>query len=118
MADDRRAPSLGRTVAGFGLVRVRGRSMLPTLGDGDLLLVRTGRPPKVGDVVVLRLPGREGISVKRLVRREAEGWWVERDNPREGVDSWSVGAVPATDVVAEVVMRVWPLRRIEGPPPL
>ena len=22
------------------------------------------------------------------------GWWVERDNPAEGVDSWQVGAVP------------------------
>jgi hypothetical protein len=50
------------------------------------------------------------------VRRDEDGWWVERDNPREGVDSWVVGAVPEADVVAKVVRRMWPLRRI-GPPP-
>jgi SOS-response transcriptional repressor LexA len=92
--------------------------MEPTLRDGDLLLVRVGQPPVPGSLVVLELPGRHGLAVKRAVRLEPEGWWVERDNPREGVDSWVVGAIPPTDVVAQVVQRVWPLRRIGGPPSL
>ena len=41
----------------------------------------------------------------------APGWWVERDNPAEGVDSWQVGAVPIADVVGTVLWRYWPLRR-------
>jgi SOS-response transcriptional repressor LexA len=90
--------------------------MEPTLLDGDLLLVRTGEPAVPGALVVVRLPGRPGLAVKRAVRRDEDGWWVERDNPREGVDSWAVGAVPEADVVAKVVRRMWPLRRI-GPPP-
>jgi hypothetical protein len=49
--------------------------------------------------------------VKRAVRRDPDGWWVERDNPAEGVDSWSVGAIPDADVVARVLGRVWPRPR-------
>lgn len=92
--------------------------MEPTLHDGDLLLVRVGRDPVPGSLAVLKLPGRDGLAVKRAVRLEPEGWWVERDNHREGVDSWVVGAIPPSDVVANVVQRVWPFRRIGRTPPL
>ena len=79
--------------------------MEPTLREGDVLLVLHGGRPRVGGLVVVRLPGGV-VAVKRAVRREAGGWWVERDNPREGVDSWRVGAVPDDDVVARVLARV------------
>jgi hypothetical protein len=87
--------------------------MQPTLRDGDLLLVRWGAAPRRGRLAVVRLPddatGRpRPPSVKRLVRREDGGWWVERDSPLEGVDSWQVGAVPDRDVLAVVVARLWP----------
>ena len=85
--------------------------MEPTLRDGDLVLVRVDGRVEPGALVVVRLQGRSGLAVKRVVRRDAEGWWVERDNPREGVDSWLVGAVPPGDVVACVSGRLWPLRR-------
>jgi len=98
-------PGIGMHRLGFAVVR--GRSMQPTLYDGDRLLVRHGAVPKPGQVSVVRLP--DGVlAVKRVTRREPEGWWVERDNPAEGVDSWSVGAIPERDVVAVVVCRVWP----------
>ena len=93
-----------------GFAVVRGRSMQPTLRDGDVLLVRHGAIPRTGRLVVVRLP--DGVvAVKRATRREPAGWWVERDNPAEGVDSWSVGAVPDADVVAVVLGRVWPWSR-------
>jgi phage repressor protein C with HTH and peptisase S24 domain len=91
----------------WGLAVVRGRSMQPTLVDGDRLLVRHGATPRVGDVVVVRLP--DGVvAVKRVAFRHEDGWWVERDNPREGVDSWLVGAIPDHDVLAVARARVWP----------
>ena len=93
-----------------GLAVVRGRSMLPTLRDGDRLLVVHGARPRTGSPAVVRLPGGV-LGVKRVTRREPGGWWVERDNPEEGVDSWSVGAIPDRDVVARVVARVWPRPR-------
>ena len=94
----------------FGFAVVHGRSMLPTLRDGDRLLVLHGVPPRPGRTAVVRLP--DGVlAVKRVTRREPDGWWVERDNPDEGVDSWSVGAIPDRDVVARVLLRVWPRPR-------
>ena len=93
-----------------GLAVVRGRSMLPTLRDGDRLLVVHGAPPRLGRLAVVRLP--DGVlAVKRVTRRESGGWWVERDNPAEGVDSWAVGAVPDRDVLARVLARLWPRPR-------
>jgi hypothetical protein len=84
--------------------------MQPTLRDGDRLLVAHGTSPRKGQLVVVRLP-HGVVAVKRAVRRESDGWWVERDNPREGVDSWSVGTIPDTDVLATVLFRIWPLLR-------
>ncbi|QWC84768.1 S24 family peptidase [Nocardioidaceae bacterium] len=95
----------------WGLAVVRGRSMRPTLADGDRLLADYRGEARPGRVAVVRLPGGV-VAVKRLGHREPDGsWWVERDNPAEGVDSWSVGAVPRADVVAVVVARVWPSPR-------
>ncbi len=106
-------PGSGRTPRRLGLAVVRGRSMEPTLYDGDRLLVLHGGRPRVGRPAVVRLRTVDGpvVAVKRVTDRVAEGWWVERDNPREGVDSWRVGAVPDEDVVARVLLRVWPPRR-------
>jgi phage repressor protein C with HTH and peptisase S24 domain len=109
--DDASGPR--RTPArGFGVVRVRGRSMEPTLRDGALLLVRWGAPAPapIGRVVVVRLPDRP-LSVKRLVSLQDGGWWVERDNPAEGADSWLVGAIPPPDQAGVVVARLTPFPR-------
>jgi phage repressor protein C with HTH and peptisase S24 domain len=97
-------------LARWGLAVVRGRSMQPTLHDGDRLLVRHRAVPAPGRLVVVRLPER-GLAVKRATERHADGWWVERDNPVEGVDSWLVGAIPEDDVLAVVVARLWPAPR-------
>ncbi|MFP5253653.1 MAG: S24 family peptidase [Actinomycetes bacterium] len=101
---------MARSHVRIGLAVVRGRSMLPTLRDGDRLVVLHGLPPRPGHLALVRLPGGV-LAVKRVTRREADGWWVERDNPREGVDSWSVGAIPDQDVLARVLMRVSPRPR-------
>lgn len=96
----------------WGVVVVRGSSMLPTLADGDRLLVRWGAIPRPGRLAVVRLPdaddGPRPVAIKRVLRRADDGWWVERDNPAEGVDSWLVGALPDDAVLAGVVARLWP----------
>ena len=52
-------------------VVVRGRSMDPTLRDGDHYLLNrlayVAKDPKRGDVVVLRDPGHSDMAVKRIV---------------------------------------------------
>ena len=87
--------------------------MEPTLHEGDRLLVVYGMRPRAGRMAVVRLPdsttGPRPLSVKR-VTGPAPGrpgdWWVERDNPAEGVDSWHVGPIPGRDVKAVVLLRL------------
>lgn len=99
----------------LGLAVVRGRSMEPTLREGDRLLVRYGALPRAGQLAVVVLPDPAGpvTAVKRLETRAEDGWWFTRDNPREGVDSWTLGRPSGTsDVLAVVLARLWPRPRL------
>lgn len=84
--------------------------MRPTLCAGDLCLVIRGVPVRPGDVVMARLPGRP-LGVKRAVRRTADGWWLEGDDPAASTDSRTFGAVPDEAVLGRVLIRYWPLAR-------
>jgi phage repressor protein C with HTH and peptisase S24 domain len=97
-------------VSRYGIARVHGRSMLPTLRDGDRLLVRYDAAPGVGRILVVRFPDGT-VAVKRATVRDGSGWWVERDNPREGIDSANVGTIPDAHVIAVAAARIWPRPR-------
>ena len=102
------------TLRKLGIVAVQGRSMEPTLHEGDRLLVLYGARPRPGRLAVVRLPDDKlgaprPLAVKRLSCRDPEGsdgWWVERDNPKEGLDSWAVGAIPTSGIRARVILRL------------
>jgi nickel-type superoxide dismutase maturation protease len=100
-------------------VEVTGESMLPALRPGDWLLVRSGARIVPGSVVVARHPRRDLLIVKRAVRREADGWWLESDNQSAAgrQDSWDFGAVPDGLIVGRVLLRYWPRPSLRlGPP--
>ena len=98
---------LPRSIPRLGMAVVRGRSMAPTLHDGDRLLVSHGATPRAGRVAVVRFA--DGVvAVKRLDHLATDGWWVVRDNAFDGRDSWSGGAIPESGVLAMVVGRIWP----------
>jgi phage repressor protein C with HTH and peptisase S24 domain len=101
------------------LVRVRGRSMLPTYRDGDVLLVWRGIRPRPGRAAVVRLPPDPAghprpLSVKRVSGRDPGAphrWWIDSDNAAEGLTSFDVGSLSGEDIVAVVAGLVWrPLR--------
>jgi Peptidase S24-like len=102
------------TLLRLGIVGVRGRSMEPTLHQGDRLLVLYGARPRRGKLAIVRLPNDAAgaprpLAVKRLSCRDPEGgdgWWVERDNPKEGLDSWAVGTIPSSGIRARVLLRL------------
>jgi hypothetical protein len=90
--------------------------MLPTLREGDRLLVRHGGRVRPGSLVVATFPDGT-LAVKRAVderrtSRGAPGWWLLSDNPDEGVDSRHRGPVPAERVGAVVLARLWPSPRL------
>ena len=95
-------------------VAVAERSMEPSLWPGDWLLVRRSIRPRIRprQLVIAQHPGRPGLLlVKRAARPEADGWWLESDNPEAGaVDSRAFGPVPAELIEGRVLMRYWPVR--------
>ena len=92
----------------LGLAVVEGESMRPALLPGDRVVVRYGSAGvRPGRLVLVRLGGV--TAVKRAGVRDADGWWVESDNPGApgAVDSWKAGRpVPPEDVVGVVVARL------------
>src|SRR4051812_20351645 len=94
---------------------VRGRSMEPTLSDGNRLLVSYAAAPVADDIVLARFPDGT-VAVKRAVERRVlrtggPGWWLLSDNPAEGVDSRHRGPVGEDAVLAVVRLRLWPSPR-------
>ncbi len=92
--------------------------MEPSLHEGDRLLVLYGGRPRAGGLAVIRLPdsdvGPRPLAIKRVTGPapgDPDQWWVERDNPVEGVDSWHVGPIPRRDVRAVVLARLPSLLR-------
>ena len=87
-------------------VLVRGPSMAPTLADGDALLVRRTARVRTGDVVVARFRARPDLLVvKRAVRAQDGGWWIQGDNEFVADDSRAYGVA---DVIGRVLVRYWP----------
>jgi len=95
----------------FGMVRVTGNSMTPTLRDGDRLLVRYGAPVRVGQVVLGHYRAEPDLAVvKRVFAPDGRSWSVGSDNPRAG--SSSAGHGPAE--VRAVAIRLWPTAPSRG----
>lgn len=81
--------------------------MLPTLREGDCLLVRATKVVRAGDVVVARLRARPALLVvKRAVQEQDGGWLLASDNPAV-VGHGLTGGIG--DVEAKVLLRYWPL---------
>ena len=88
----------------IGTVLVSGPSMVPSLHEGDCLVVRYGAPVRSGDVVVARFRSRPGLLVvKRAVSPQDGGWLVSSENP------FADGPAGVADVEARAVLRYWPL---------
>jgi len=87
-------------------VLVNGPSMAPALRTGDALVVRRGGRVRAGDVVVARFRSRpELLVVKRAVREQDGGWWVQGDNELVEDDSRAYGVA---DVIGRVLIRYYP----------
>lgn len=85
---------------------VKGTSMLPTLHEGQELIVLKTTDLKVGDIVVARYPGH-GLIVKRLAQIKGNQVYLMSDNRdvivegnmiTRGLDIW----LPKNDVVGVV----------------
>ena len=94
-------------------VVVSGPSMIPTLVPGESVWVMRTRRIRPGDIVVFRDPrGGDLLLVKRAVRREAGGWWLEGEIGGEHLpDSRAFGVVPEFAIVGRVLRTPGASRR-------
>jgi signal peptidase I len=95
-----------------------GRSMIPSIMPGSLLLVNraayglrvpwTGgyilrwKQPEAGDIVVFKTPLGE-TAVKRCASAEGEGFFALGDNAGESLDSRSYGFIGNDSILGKVV---------------
>jgi len=113
------APWVGRVIRSWPhRVAVEGRSMAPTLGAGDWLLVDPAayrdHRPAVGDIVVApdpREPAR--LLVKRVAVVGADGSVELRGDALDAsTDSRAFGPLPSEAVMGRAWARYWPPRRV------
>jgi nickel-type superoxide dismutase maturation protease len=94
-------------------IAVSGNSMSPTYNDGDWLLFRELKVGNsspldylVGKVVVIERESYPGVHfIKRIVRLENEGYWVEGDNRDSSTDSRTWGTLGAAEIVGVILLR-------------
>lgn len=89
----------------FIIRRVVGKSMLPSLRPGQIVIcVRRIRNLKPGHVVVIRHKGVE--KIKRISDITSNGIFVLGDNPNSSTDSRDFGSISRKNVAAKVI---WPI---------
>ncbi len=80
--------------------------MTPTFVQGDWLLVMWGGSYAAGRAVLVERESQPGVFlIKRVVRFEADKYWVEGDNKEESTDSRQWGAIDQSEIVASVILR-------------
>tara|TARA_Y100001934_G_C12120311_1_gene662793 strand:- start:243 stop:593 length:351 start_codon:yes stop_codon:yes gene_type:complete len=92
------------------LFRVQGRSMLPTLADGDLVLAlplgQNSGDLLAGHIVVAEHPFKNGVRlIKRIEACEAGAYRLCGDNQEESTDSRGLGSFQAAQLLARVSAR-------------
>jgi signal peptidase I len=88
--------------------------MEPALRAGDWIVVSSlSRPPRVGEIVLVRDPrDPENVMLKRVASVADGACTVVGDRPEQSTDSRTFGPVPLANVLALALFRYGPIRRI------
>ena len=90
----------------YRMAVVSGLSMIPTLAPGERVLVRLDGPIVLGDIVVFNR--EQQFDIKRILRIEADGIFVQGDNDVVSTDSRTYGLIPHENVIGVATYRLWP----------
>lgn len=88
----------------IGLYRVSGESMLPGYAPGDVLLGLHWFRPRPGQVVVALHSGKH--LIKRLIRVDPDGIWLEGDNAAHSTDSRHYGLLRKNQLRAKIIAKL------------
>lgn len=79
--------------------------MLPTLKDGDKVLVKPGSHFEVGDIVLANHPYKKMRVIKRISEISDGRVSLVGDNPDESTDSRTFGEVSSNDILGRVIAK-------------
>ena len=87
---------------------VEGNSMLPTLKNGDAILIKTGAKCAVGDIVLAQHPFKQSVKIVKRIERidAAEKYFLVGDDPAESTDSRAFGAVSLKLIKGKAICRL------------
>lgn len=86
----------------FQRFTVHGNSMLPKLKAGqDVLVWCWFYTPKVGDIVVIKVNGKE--MIKRVQKTDDRRIFVVGDNEKESTDSRKFGPINRKQIIGKVI---------------
>ena len=90
------------------IFRVAGDSMLPTLRDGDAVMISANYTVVVGDIVLAQHPYKQSVKMlKRVASIGKNGrYFLEGDNPGESTDSRTFGTVSIEYIHGKAVCRL------------
>lgn len=86
--------------------------MAPSLKEGARVFACTAGRLRLADVVICRHPTTRQETVKRIVRKEEDQYYVEGDNLTMSTDSRHYGLVTKKDIVAKVLFQYRPRFRV------
>lgn len=84
----------------FYLRRVYGKSMLPTLKQGNIVLAVKKRKYKINDIVIVKINDKEVI--KRITKINNNLVFLEGDNINHSTDSRNYGLINTNNVIGAV----------------
>ncbi len=82
--------------------------MLPTLKNGDAVLINPQAEVETGDIVLANHPFKQSVKmIKRIGEiSNDEKFLLVGDNPNESSDSRSFGAISKKEILGKVVCRL------------
>lgn len=87
---------------------VEGNSMLPTLKNGDVVLINPNAKLKQGDIALAGHPYKKSTKILKRLKEFTENGdlFLIGDNTGESTDSRSFGAVPLKCLIGKVTCRL------------
>lgn len=85
--------------------RVSGRSMEPTLRDGDYVVAATRLWRPREKKLVVAQHKKYGVLVKRVKRRTSKGYYLASDNTL-GTTSETIGEIAENQLIGPVIFKV------------
>lgn len=82
-------------------VRVEGNSMLPTLKDGDIVIINSNSKPAENIIVLANHPYKQRVKIIKRIKEidENKNCYLIGDNPSESTDSRTFGVISPKDIL-------------------